>query len=321
MAEPFVSVVTPFYNTAPYLAECIESVLRQHYSNWEYVLVDNCSTDGSSEIAQRYAAQDSRVRLMRNEKLLPQVPNYNHALRCAAPTAAFVKVVEADNWLYPDCLAQMVALAQSNPAVGVVSSYNKTETQLRFTGLSLSRAVITGRELWQMQFMGNAYLFGAPTTVLMRGDLVRSRQPFYDERLTVAEDLSACWDLLRVSDFGFVHQVLTFVRTENPSILMKIRGFEPQSLDRLLLMHRHGRDFMEDEDYKLARERIVSLYYRALARGALNRKGPDFWKYHKDGLRSEGLEIHRSVLARSLGRELLDLLASPSNVSKLLRRR
>ena len=52
--ETAISVVTPFYNTAPYLAQCIESVLAQTHRNFEYVLVDNQSTDGSAEIAASY---------------------------------------------------------------------------------------------------------------------------------------------------------------------------------------------------------------------------------------------------------------------------
>jgi cellulose synthase/poly-beta-1,6-N-acetylglucosamine synthase-like glycosyltransferase len=54
---PFVSVVTPFYNTREFLAECIESVLIQTYQNWEYILVDNWSTDGSSQVAEEYASR------------------------------------------------------------------------------------------------------------------------------------------------------------------------------------------------------------------------------------------------------------------------
>ena len=321
MSEALVSVVTPFYNTAPYLAECIESVLRQSYPNWEYVLLDNCSTDGSSEIAARYAREDARLRVVRNDELLPQVLNYNRALQCIAPTSSFVKVVEADNWLFPECLAQMVSVAQAHPSVGVVGSYSKTETQLRFTGLSLSQNVVTGRELWYLQFVRDAYLFGAPSTVLMRADLVRGRQPFYDEHLAVAEDLSACWDLLRVSDFGFVHQVLTFVRTENASILSAIKGFEPQALDRVVLMHRHGRDFMEPPDFVTTQDRIAAFYYRALARGVLRRQGAGFWKYHRSGLLAEGLKLNRVALARALGRELVELLTLPAKVGEIVRRR
>src|SRR5262245_7467930 len=121
--HPTVSVVTPFYNTADYLEECIESVLAQTYRDFEYVLVDNCSTDGSSEIAARAAGRDPRVRIVRNATLLPQVPNYNHALRQMAPGSRYCKLVQADDALMPRCLEEMVALAEAHPSVAMVSSY------------------------------------------------------------------------------------------------------------------------------------------------------------------------------------------------------
>ena len=56
--QPRVSVVTPVHNEERYLAECIDSVIAQTYQNWDYTIVDNCSTDRSLEIAQAYGEKD-----------------------------------------------------------------------------------------------------------------------------------------------------------------------------------------------------------------------------------------------------------------------
>src|SRR4029453_11001777 len=110
---PLVSVVTPFYNTENYLAECMESVLAQTYQNWEYILVNNCSTDRSSDIAQQYVEKDQRFRLIHNEKLLTQVENYNYALRQVSSRSKYCKIVQADDWIFPNCLEEMVRAAES----------------------------------------------------------------------------------------------------------------------------------------------------------------------------------------------------------------
>jgi teichuronic acid biosynthesis glycosyltransferase TuaG len=58
---PLVSVVTPFYNTVDFLEECIRSVLAQTYDPFEYILVDNCSDDGSSDIARDFGPRGTRA--------------------------------------------------------------------------------------------------------------------------------------------------------------------------------------------------------------------------------------------------------------------
>src|SRR4051812_6493444 len=132
-SEPFVSVVTPFYNTAPYLAECIESVLGQTHANFEYVLVNNQSTDGSREIAASYAARDPRIRLLDTTEFYGQIEKFNRALRAIAPTAAYVKMALADDIIFPRCLEEMVALGERLPSAAVISAY-------RMWGDSLDRA-------------------------------------------------------------------------------------------------------------------------------------------------------------------------------------
>ena len=116
--RPLVSVVTPVYNGEEFLRECIESVLAQTYSSWRYVIVDNCSTDRTFDIASEYASRDPRIHVQRTDRFVNAVANYNNAIRQTSHRSAYCKVVAADDWLYPTCLQQMVELAEAYPSVG-----------------------------------------------------------------------------------------------------------------------------------------------------------------------------------------------------------
>lgn len=319
-SDPLVSLVTPFYDTADFLPACIESVLDQTYENWEYVLVDNCSEDGSGEIAEEYARKDDRIRVVHNDEFLGQIKNYNRGLSLISDDSVYTKIVEADNWLYPHCVSRMVELAERNPEVGLVSSYSVTEDDLRFTGLPQAVEVVDGREAARMHLFDGAYLFGAPTTVMHRSESVRQREPFYDEATWLVEDLDACYELLREWDFGFVHQVLTFVRTRNESIQSGRENFYAMAMDRLAVLGRHGRDFLEPEEYRKAYRRTEKEYYSRLAWGALTLKGDGFWEYHTSGLQEIGKELSYMKLARYVARELLYLAVNPGGTMMMVYR-
>ena len=59
-----VSIITPSYNSSSFIAETIESILSQTYLNWELLITDDCSTDRSVEIIERYIQRDSRIKLL-----------------------------------------------------------------------------------------------------------------------------------------------------------------------------------------------------------------------------------------------------------------
>ena len=137
--SPLVSVITPVYNGAEFLAECIESVLKQTYSNWVYTIVDNASTDATPEIIAHYAKKDSRIAHARFENFVGAIENHNRALGYVDRRSSWCKVVLADDWLYPECLERMLALAGRSPSIGIVSSFQRWGDVIVLEGLPYDR--------------------------------------------------------------------------------------------------------------------------------------------------------------------------------------
>lgn len=308
--SPLVSIVTPFYNTEEYLAECIESVLAQTYTNWIYLLVDNCSTDGSSEIARKYEHKDPRINICRNEKFLTQVQNYNHALCQISAKSKYCKIVQADDWIFPNCIEEMVATAEKYPAVGIVSAYYLAGNTILNVGLPYPSHCVPGRELCRRQLLEGSFYFGSPNSILLRSDLVRSRNPFYEEN-RLHEDTEACYDILRKWDFSFVHQVLSFTRTDNDSILTSQRRFDPWYLDQLITLKRFGPDFLESYEFEQTLKKVKKIYFSFLGSNLLRNREEAFWKYHRNGLATVDVDLSMLDVWRYAGMELLSLLLNP----------
>ncbi len=106
--QPLVSIITPTYNAAAYIAQCLESVQAQTYTHWEHLVIDDGSTDETAEIVARYAAEEPRIRLIRQENLgigrLGEV--YNRAL--AQARGELVAILEGDDWWHPEKLSEQV---------------------------------------------------------------------------------------------------------------------------------------------------------------------------------------------------------------------
>src|SRR6266850_1561334 len=141
------------YNGAEYLSECIESILAQTYQNWDYTIVDNCSTDASLKIARHYASKDSRIRVHENQQFLRVIPNHNAALRQISPASKYCKVVFADDWIFPECLEKMLALAEEHPSAGLVGAYCLEGRQVICTGLPYSSSLVGGREICRQHLL------------------------------------------------------------------------------------------------------------------------------------------------------------------------
>jgi glycosyltransferase involved in cell wall biosynthesis len=307
---PLVSVITPIYNGAEYVAECIESVLRQTYRNWEYILVDNCSTDGSNVIVERYVSRDKRLRLLRNATFLSQAENHSLGLRQISPKSKYCKIVHADDWIFPECLERMVALAESDESVGIVAAYSLEGVSIGGAGFPYAASVISGREAGRWLMLNKQYSLHTPNAQLYRAEVVRSIDPFFDER-SLACDLEVAYQILQKWNLGYVHQVLSFHRQENAGTWQKVQRFHPQPLIRFICAVRYAASFFDAEEAILHCGRTEERYLRLLGECALQPMPEGFWEYHQRGLRTIGYKLTPRKLTKWLLLAVLDLVGNP----------
>ena len=131
---PKLSVIVPVYNTEKYLRECIDSILAQTFTDFELILVNDGSTDGSGAICDEYAGKDQRVQVIHQEN-----GGVTRARKAAMRIAggSWISFVDSDDWISPDMFAVMLETALSSGAQIVICDVvleftNKSQTEGNF---------------------------------------------------------------------------------------------------------------------------------------------------------------------------------------------
>ena len=137
---PPISVAMPVYNALPYLDEAIGSILGQSWSDFEFVIYDDHSTDGSYERLQELARSDSRVKLFRGDHNLGPAASSNEVVRFAS--APLVARMDADDISYPDRLQRQAEIFAGNPDVGIVASLCDV--------IDWKGKLVRGPEIWRL---------------------------------------------------------------------------------------------------------------------------------------------------------------------------
>jgi glycosyltransferase involved in cell wall biosynthesis len=289
--QPLVSIVTPVHNGGKYIQECVESVLAQTYQNWEYIIANNCSTDHTLEIVTSYAKQHPKIKVYNNDRLLNALQNHNKAVKWISPDSKYCKLLHADDWLFPNCIEMMVRVNEANPSVGIVGSYGLLGDRVVGDGLPYETEVILRQELARLALLGRIRPFASPTSLLIRSDLVRKRDPFYDEE-NIHADHQACYEMLRDCDYGFVHQVLTYIRkhadSTTSSTALPLDMFQITNLDLLI---RYGPEFLTSNEFEKQLKKKFSTYYRIMARRFIQNREKAYWRYHQQGLYKLGYQF------------------------------
>jgi glycosyltransferase involved in cell wall biosynthesis len=238
--NPRVSIGLPVYNGEEFIAEALDALLCQSFTDFEIIVCDNASADRTVEISEAFAARDSRIRVYRSEKNLGSAWNFNRAFSLA--TGEYFKWAAADDVCAPEYLSRCVETLDRNPAA--VLAYPKTRiidergNVLREyeDGMDLRCSKPSCRFRTAMHAIGECNgIFG-----LIRADVLRKTSLMGNY---VAADRVL---LVELSLYGQFHEIPEhlFLRRQHPGSSSVRRGlrnqqqfFDPATLGNIFMYH------------------------------------------------------------------------------------
>lgn len=230
----------PVYNGEKYLPAAVESILNQSFHDFEFLIVDDGSTDNTWNLLQGYASTDSRIRLMQNPNNIGLVRTLNLGLQLAC--GKFVARMDADDISLPERFRTQVEYMESHPEVGVLGTnvrHIDAEGNLLFQGRSKylefqSRKVIRWTLLWKCTIYH--------PTVMLRRELLENLDVWYDPAFETAEDYELWTRLARKTVIDRLPDVLLHYRVVSSSISRTRTEEQKKNIGRVI--RRELRDFL-----------------------------------------------------------------------------
>jgi len=196
MDNPTVTIVTPTYNHANFIADCIESVRAQTYELWEMIVVDDGSDDETTDIVRTYARADQRVQLIEQPHLGPTRLNetYNRALE--EGKGDWVAVLEGDDYWLPARLESQVQYTQPNTIVIYGAYFDEIDEKLRPGMRPPFEGVLSTHEFSRYLLLNQSHMIAV--TQLIRRDSLDAIGGFLQRGSPAAVDMATMLELVRL---------------------------------------------------------------------------------------------------------------------------
>ena len=270
--DPTVSIIVPVYNAEQTLARCVDSILKQEYTDFELLLVDDGSQDGSPALCDAYAAQDGRVRVIHKEN------GGVSAARNAALDRArgiFLQFADSDDWLTPDATKLLVRTAQEQRCDLVISDfYRVVGGRVSHKG-GIDENAVMDREEFAEHMMEDpaAFYYGVIWNKLYRRSIVERYHLRMDTSISWCEDFIFNLEyILRAETFYALRApVYYYVKTKGSLVSQSVTI--ANTIRTKLRVFEYYNDFykhvLDEEDYEKNRLQVYRFLLDAAGDGVV----------------------------------------------------
>jgi len=189
--QPLVSICVPTYNSAKYLKECLDSIVKQTYLNKEIIVSDNASTDETEKIVKEYV-EKYKVKYYRNDKNIGAEANFTRCVELA--TGKFIAIFHADDLYLPDIIQKQVQIFQENPSIGAVFTRASFINNLgKIIGESNLPVELRNKKIYHFSEIFLSILcslnFLVCPSAVVRGEIYKELVPFNEKKFGTSANL------------------------------------------------------------------------------------------------------------------------------------
>lgn len=280
-----VSVCIPTYNYGNYIAETIESVLAQNYSDFELLIIDDSSKDQTAKVVESYARKDPRIRFIVNEINLGMVENWNACI--AQAKGEYIKFVFGDDLLAsPDAIGRMVTLLDNDKTVSLTcSARNLIDENSRITGIesNFATGIMPGVAVINICLVDQGNLIGEPSVVMFRKS---QADRGFKTNYTQIVDLEMWFHLLEQGSFAYINEPLCSFRIHPQQQTAKNNETRSHLKDGVYLLEDYlNKDYVQLSSFMKNYVKYDNLY--------------DIWKLYKQGKISRAVAMELMERNRS----------------------
>lgn len=172
---PLVSVLMTAFNRDKFIGEAISSVLVSTYTNFELIIVDDCSTDSTLQIAKNFAKSDNRIRVFINDKNLGDYVNRNKAASYA--NGKYLKYLDSDDLIYPHGLEVFVKFMELSPSIALGLSSTKIQHEKPYP------IIVEQNSTLRKHFFENGFLEIGPSGCIIKTEVFNKLGGFSGKRM------------------------------------------------------------------------------------------------------------------------------------------
>ncbi len=294
--NPTVSIIVPVYNAEATISRCIESIINQEYRDFELLLIDDGSIDSSGTICDRYAAEDSRIRLIHKENTgVSETRNMALDLACGT----YLQFLDSDDWITPNATRLFVEEAERYHCDMVISDfYRVVGKRVAQKGDIDDDCVLTQEEFSAHMLQNPAdFYYGVLWNKLYRRDIVEKHHLRMNPQISWCEDFMFNLEYIRHAEVFYALQVPVYYYVKTKGSLASQGMSISKTIKMKLMVFEYYNNFykhvLDEEDYEKNRLQVYRFLVDAAGDGAVP---PSFFSGSKK-LGEERNSVSQEVVA------------------------